>query len=85
MQRARMSYNRTDSTIILVATRDRTVASFCHFLLPAAFRLLLTRYSESSYNQVPVAQLDRVSASGAEGSAFESRRGYLSSVRTYVA
>jgi hypothetical protein len=27
-------------------------------------------------SEVPVAQLDRVSASGAEGSAFESRRGY---------
>ena len=39
--------------------------------------LFLKCYCESSYNQVPVAQLDRASASEAEGYRFEPRRGYL--------
>ncbi len=39
----------------------------------------LRDWGKRSYNQVPVAQLDRASASGAEGYRFESCRGYSKS------
>ena len=76
-QRRKNAYNHSVWSIVRVATRDGAIAFFCHCFLPTAFRLFLTRYNESSCNHVPVAQLDRASASGAEGFVFESRRGYL--------
>ena len=47
------------------------------FLPVDAICIALRDGGKTSYSQVPVAQLDRASASGAEGYRFEPCRGYL--------
>ena len=79
-----MNSSRTDSTNVAVCTYvewsvsvlAEKVAVFCHSFLPTSLLYRKEAVFKGKWPYVPVAQLDRASASGAEGFVFESRRGY---------
>jgi hypothetical protein len=84
--RYRDYYATAEKTTRIYVSVERKSAKIAHrtsgFLPAAAIHFAINYYTVRNYNHVPVAQLDRASASGAEGYRFESCRGYFSFLGT---